>query len=391
MPSFPKDVIPPFPLSKDSSNILYKICGIHVYINEGILGYVITLPLIGRGVFQVYRMIPMPIHLGSNKFAYIETGEANLCIDQTRQYYFEISNEELKDCKTTDSQSRICRQDRPLLSSHLQEACVVKLLQPRREIPKNCETRLVQFKSTIRTQLDNNAWIYFAPIEESVTILCTDRDPVDVALTGVGKLTLDAGCKGYTSIAFMQTKVKVKAKGIKGEDLFSQIPLDIDCLEAIGLHSNLSISSIKLDFRRVVSHVDDLKHASYKISELEKEIKEQEWRNHQKIKHATYSAIVHILFSIIGVYVLYKLYRLYRYLRNRFTRRPRAITAACGEALTMARTEGHGNTVNINIKTSNESLSVEQGDIPLHSSHHSLEEDSRPRRALRTRTTKSYF
>jgi hypothetical protein len=132
-----------------------------VYINEGILGYVITLPLIGRGLFQVYKIIPMPIHLGNNKFAYIEAGEANLCVDQTRQYYSEIGNEELKDCKATDFLSRICRQDRPLLSSDLQENCV-KLLQQRKEIPINCDMRVVQIKTTIWTQLDNNAWIYFA-------------------------------------------------------------------------------------------------------------------------------------------------------------------------------------------------------------------------------------
>jgi hypothetical protein len=247
MPPFPKDVIPPFPLSKDSINLSYKVCGIHVYINEEMLGYVITLPLIGRGFFQMYKMIPMPILLGNNKFAYLETGEANLCVDQTRQHYFEISNEELKDCKATDSLSRICGQDRPLLSSHLQETCVVKLLQQRKEIPKNCDMRLVQIKNTIWTQLDSNAWIYLAPIDESVTISCTNHDPADVALTGVGKLALDTGCKGYTSFAFLQTKVKVKSKAIKGEDLLSRISIDIDCLEEIGLLSNLSIANIKLD------------------------------------------------------------------------------------------------------------------------------------------------
>jgi hypothetical protein len=34
MLSFPKDNIPPFPLSKDSMNLLYKVCGVHVYINK---------------------------------------------------------------------------------------------------------------------------------------------------------------------------------------------------------------------------------------------------------------------------------------------------------------------------------------------------------------------
>jgi hypothetical protein len=94
MPSFPKDAIPPFPLSKDSINLLYKVCNIHVYIDEGILGYVITLPLIGRGIFKVYKMIPVPMPLGNSKFAFIETGESDLCLDQTRQYYFEMNEEE---------------------------------------------------------------------------------------------------------------------------------------------------------------------------------------------------------------------------------------------------------------------------------------------------------
>jgi hypothetical protein len=43
----------------------------------------------------------------------------------------------------------------------------------------------------------------------------------------------------------------------------------------------------------------------------------------------------------------------------------RALTAPLGEVQTSTRTAGSGNTVNINIKTSNESLSLEQGDIPL--------------------------
>jgi hypothetical protein len=56
----------------------------------------------------------------------------------------------------------------------------------------------------------------------------------------------------------------------------------------------------------------------------------------------------------------------------------RALTAPLGEVQTSTRTDGGGNTVIISIKTSNESLSVGQGDIPLYSSHQSIEEDTRP-------------
>jgi hypothetical protein len=236
-----------------------------------------------------------------------------------------IDDDDLSKCKGTDPQSRICKQTRPLLSSHLEEVCVIKLLQQRSEIPKNCETKLVQIKNTVWTQLDNNAWIYFAPIKESVTILCMNQDPEDVMLVGVGKLALQAGCKGYTSVAVLQTSLRIKSRDKKGEDLLSHIPINVDCLEELGFHSKLDMATINLEFKHVVSHLDDLKHASYKVSELDREIKEQEWRNHQRIKHSAYSAITYVLFTLIGMYILYKLYKLYWYLRYRFSKGSRAV------------------------------------------------------------------
>jgi hypothetical protein len=102
--------------------------------------------------------------------------------------------------------------------------------------------------------------------------------------------------------------------------------------------------------------------------------------------------MVYILLSKFIIYALYKIYQLYKYLRIRFSpsRSIRAITATLREVHTLTRTDGTGNTVNINIKTSNESLYVGSGDIPLQSSHQSTE-DTKPRRSLRPRVGKSYF
>jgi hypothetical protein len=161
----------------------------------------------------------------------------------------------------------------------------------------------------------------------------------------------------------------------------------------LGIRFNTSNILHKLQFKQIASHLDDLKHARYKISELEKEINEQEWKNHQLKKHHAYSIIVYILVSIFAIYSIYKFYQLYQYLRNRFfsSRSRRALTAPLREVQTSAKLDGSGNTVNINIKTSNESISLGQGDIPLQSSHQSLEEDALPRRSLKPRVNKSYF
>jgi hypothetical protein len=80
------------------------------------------------------------------------------------------------------------------------------------------------------------------------------QDPVDITLTGVGKISLNTGSKGYTSFAFLQASTKVETKGIRGEDLLSQIPIGVDCLEDLGIPSNISIASNNLNFKHAVSH-----------------------------------------------------------------------------------------------------------------------------------------
>jgi hypothetical protein len=389
--SFPKDTTTPFPLSRSSINLMYKICDVHVYINEGILGYVISLPLINRGTFKIYEMIPIPITLGSNRFVYINTDESILCLDQTRQYYFKMKAEELNACKQLNARSYICKQKHPLLSSHLQESCEVKLLQRRRDVPKSCDTRLVQIRDTIWTQLDNNEWIYFAPSTESVTIICTGKEPIEVTLTGIGKLSINTGCKGYGNSASLQTSFTVKVNSsMKGDDVLSQTPLNFDCCAELGVKFNLSSLPVNFEFKHIASHLEDLKHASFKISELEKEVKEQEWKNRHMSKQTAYSAIT---YGLLGIILIYALYKLYRYVRSHYRpgRTLRALTAPPGGVQVPTETSGTNNIVNISIKTSNESLASDAEAIPLRTLPHSSPEESKSRRSLRPRVTKSYF
>jgi len=55
--AFPKDTALPFPLSKDSSHSLFRLCNLQVYIKTDILGYVIPLTLVNRGNFNTYIYI----------------------------------------------------------------------------------------------------------------------------------------------------------------------------------------------------------------------------------------------------------------------------------------------------------------------------------------------
>ena len=133
--AFPIDTTLPFPLSKDSAHFIPRLCDLQVYIKNGILGYVILLPLVSRGNFSIYRLIPIPVPLDRSKFLYIDTGKSFLWIDQARQYYFMTDKEWMDSCKILNSMKYVCKQNQPLLSSHLHENCMVKLLQPRGSVP----------------------------------------------------------------------------------------------------------------------------------------------------------------------------------------------------------------------------------------------------------------
>jgi hypothetical protein len=56
--------------------------------------------------------------------------------------------------------------------------------------------------------------------------------------------------------------------------------------EELGIQVNLSHLTVGLTYRKTVSHLNDLRYASKKVSDLLEDVKEQEWRN----KH-TYSIL----------------------------------------------------------------------------------------------------
>jgi len=50
-------------------------------------------------------------------------------------------------CKVLNNRQYVCKQNQPLLSSHLHEYCMVKLLQPRESVSIICEKRIVEISN----------------------------------------------------------------------------------------------------------------------------------------------------------------------------------------------------------------------------------------------------
>jgi len=183
------------------------------------------------------------------------------------------------------------------------------MLQRTETIPAECDTRVVRHSRTVWTQLTHNAWIYFAPHPDTVTILCQNENPTDVTIRGVGKLHIQTGCKGYSvmTILYSSAEAGTTSTRVKGGFL-SQVTFQYDCYEELGMQISLSTLSIDLTYQKTVSHLDDFKYASKKVSELLEDVKEQEWKNSHVAYHDTHSVLLFFVLSFVFIYLLYKLY-----------------------------------------------------------------------------------
>lgn len=167
------------------------------YIQNNRLSYVGSVPQVSKGEFKAYHLVPVPIPVYKDKLIYTRTAKPNLCVDKTWEYYYFSSNPELKKCIEPTKQRYVRQQDKPFLSSLVQEECAVQLLKVWKTLPKSCEVHFVQMTHTVCTQVNDNEWVYYTPEAESMTVLFSNCDPLDIPLKGEGKLFLKSTCKGY--------------------------------------------------------------------------------------------------------------------------------------------------------------------------------------------------
>jgi len=385
--SFPRDTILPFALSPDSTSLVYKVCDVTVYVQNGRLSYIVSVPLIDKGEFKAYYLVPIPIPVGKDKLVYIRTEKPVLCVDKSRQYYYFSSIPELQYYKEISKHNYVCKQDKPLLSNLTQEECAVRILKEQRVLPSSCEVHYVQVNHTVWTQISTNNWVYFVPKRDSMTILCADQDPIHVPLKGAGKLSIDPNCKGYSRAALLQPlpTARINASSAK-EHRLAQIQLHNECCEELGTRVNISKINLNLNFRQTVSHADDLRYAGIKVRDLEKHVLEHEWKEKHLAFHHGYSTVFYILLALV---VLYIVIRLILCLKSKGTCRK----VAGAFKFHSAPNAPSGNVVNINIKTSNESLALAPETVPLRDlpTSGNKNAESETRTARRLRSACSYF
>ena len=96
---------------------MYQLSDVRVYTYKDCLGYMITVLSVYKKIFIVLRMIPIPVPVNLEHFLYIDVRDSVLCLDQARQYYFTMTEDELPKCKLVDPGHYVCTHQRTLLSA----------------------------------------------------------------------------------------------------------------------------------------------------------------------------------------------------------------------------------------------------------------------------------
>jgi len=169
-----------------------------------------------------------------------------------------FDQQELEDCKTPEQRFLVCKQKHPLLSTHFQETCPIKILQSRKDLPDSCNFHLVEINA-IWVPLWNNQWIYSVPTGNNVAILCPHQETTDISLQGIWRLAIRAGCKGYSPSGFLQPNniITVRKNRERGDLLLKSSPPNVCCAEH---HFNLNSSNFfDVQFKQAASQYEDFK------------------------------------------------------------------------------------------------------------------------------------
>lgn len=267
-----KDKRFPIALAGDNGYQLLKVIDLDVFIAGNILSYVLNIPLVDSSVFDMYKIWPLPVEVNAKKqlFTYIAPEKEILLIDDAKRQYVKLNNDQLL-CKKIDQNHRVCKQTFVLLSTYDHEMCEARMLQPVTKIPGDCIQKYIVLNESVWTQIRGNEWLFVAPKDEGLTVLCNDNTPTDVVIRGTGKLKFMGKCRGYGAQILIQSEHIIRTN-VTNKDIVPNLNMDIDCCVVNQEKRNITELTLNLPVEHVVRQLDDLNAAGHKLDELENEI-----------------------------------------------------------------------------------------------------------------------
>ncbi|KAL4135978.1 hypothetical protein QTP88_007552 [Uroleucon formosanum] len=150
----------PIELIPESMPNLFKISEKTIFVQDEYLIFSIEIPLVASKVFNVYRLIPLPILYSTNTVILIEPEVEYLVINNDNEEFFTITGKQWEACVNLGSY-KLCKGGQTFHRRSRSNLCEVALLAYQ-TIPETCKIKLVTLTTPIWDKLmDSNAWLFY--------------------------------------------------------------------------------------------------------------------------------------------------------------------------------------------------------------------------------------
>ncbi|KAL4112117.1 hypothetical protein QTP88_015965 [Uroleucon formosanum] len=150
----------PIELIPESMPNLFKISEKTIFVQDEYLIFSIEIPLVASKVFNVYRLIPLPILYSTNTVILIEPEVEYLVINNDNEEFFTITGKQWEAYVNLGTY-KLCKGGQTFHRRSRSNLCEVALLAYQ-TIPETCKIKLVTLTTPIWDKLmDSNAWLFY--------------------------------------------------------------------------------------------------------------------------------------------------------------------------------------------------------------------------------------
>jgi hypothetical protein len=300
----------PVVLDPSQFNNLIDSSDLSIFYKNHRLVYILEIPLIEQNDFILYHAIPLPIkQTEGNIYAFINPVHKYIGLRTDKQLFTHLTDQDVANCKRIND-AKICRQTDLLYQISSTHNCESELLKSARleNILKECDIRLMKIHNTVWHQLQSvNSWIYTAPHEETLHILCKDDKPRQTQLTTTGLIKLSSECDAISDNVLLRSQT-VSIIDTIDKDFIPNVNLSTNKLCEDIKKNHVNVSELRLLNIGKTPHLDInlLRTASSSLNELYKEA--DEIGNHHRTEtlyKKTLNWFYYIVYTIIGLVIIY--------------------------------------------------------------------------------------
>jgi len=203
----------PFRIQDTNWRIIQTYVTVIAHYNHPKIYVTLKFPIIAYPIYEIIKILPLPVHKHANVFILIKTTYPLLAIDRENRHYLLLSENDLNKC-TQDHTKYTCEQNWPMYHAQADAPCEVQVYVHTPQRTDNCEKGHVLTNTTIWIALtEPRSWLYSTPVAQEISINCNQKEN-KILINNTGKITLAPNCRLTTSEITLKTTNQIKSKFI---------------------------------------------------------------------------------------------------------------------------------------------------------------------------------